>query len=58
MVNVMPRSNADVLGNALKTLVDRNHHALSNINDAAYQVMTSASQVPSASESLAQASTE
>ena len=58
MVNVMPRSNADVLGNALKTLVDRNHHALSNINDAAYQVMTSASQVASASESLAQGSTE
>ena len=58
MVNVMPRSNADVLGNALKTLVDRNHHALSNINDAAYQVLTSASQVASASESLAQGSTE
>ena len=57
-VNVLPRSNVDVLGNALKTLVERNHHALTNINDAAYQVMTSASQVASASESLAQGSTE
>ena len=57
-VNVKPDSEADVMGNALKKLVRRNHHALSNINEAAYQVMTSSSQVASASEALAQGSTE
>ncbi len=57
-VDVKPSSAADVLGNALHTLVERNHHALSNISDSAYQVMTSSSQVASASESLAQGSTE
>lgn len=58
MVSVKPNSAEDVLGNALRTLVERNHHALSNINDAAYQVTTSSSQVASASESLAQGATE
>ena len=57
-VNVKPNSEGDVMGNALKKLVRRNHHALSNINEAAYQVMTSSSQVASASEALAQGSTE
>ena len=57
-VEVIASSEDDTMGNALKTLVDRNGHALGNINDAAYQVMTSASQVASASEALAQGSTE
>ncbi len=57
-VEVVPSSDVDTMGNALKTLVERNGHALGNINDAAYQVMTSASQVASASEALAQGSTE
>ncbi len=57
-VEVIPSSEEDVMGNALKTLVERNGNALGNINDAAYQVMTSASQVASASEALAQGSTE
>lgn len=57
-VKVAPRSERDVMGMSLKTLVDNNHSALSDINSGAYQVMTSASQVASASESLAQGSTE
>ena len=58
MVSVSPRSDRDLLGNALKKMVKRNHHSLSNINESAYQVMTSSSQVASASEALAQGSTE
>lgn len=57
-VTVTAKSQEDVLGNSLKTLVEKNSYAISNINDAAYQVMTSSSQVASASESLAQGSTE
>ena len=57
-VEVTPRSEEDLLGNSLKKLVNRNHHALTNINDSAYQVMISSSQVASASEALAQGSTE
>ena len=57
-VTVTPKSEHDVMGNALKTLVENNLSALSNINIGAYQVMTSSSQVASASESLAQGSTE
>ena len=58
MLEVVPKSDNDLMGLALKTLVEKNREALSNINTGAYQVMTSASQVASASESLAQGSTE
>lgn len=57
-ISVKPKSEEDVMGNALKKMVGRNHHALSNINESAFQVMTSSSQVASASEALAQGSTE
>lgn len=57
-VDVISKSENDVLGNAMKKLVSRNQSALSNISDAAYQVMTSSSEVASASEALAQGSTE
>lgn len=57
-VQISPRSEQDILGLALKNMVEKNRHALSNINDSAYQVMTSSSQVASASEALAQGSTE
>ena len=57
-VDVMPRSERDVLGISLKKMVSRNNHALGNISDSSCQVMTSASQVASASEALAQGSTE
>lgn len=58
MVDVRPRSDEDVMGQALKTMVVNNQHTLGNIKDAAYQVTTSSSQVASASEALAQGSTE
>ena len=58
MVTVTPRSDKDVLGLALKMMVERNHNALSHVNESAYQVMTSSNQVASASEALAQGSTE
>ena len=57
-ITITPKSGEDLLGNSLKKLVEKNAYAISNINDAAYQVMTSSSQVASASESLAQGSTE
>lgn len=58
VVDVKPKSENDVLGNALKKLVSENHKALSNIDDAADTVLSSAMEVSSASESLAQGSTE
>lgn len=58
IIEVTPKSADDVMGNALKTMVERNLYALSNISDAVYQVSTSSAQVASASESLAQGSTE
>lgn len=57
-VQVSPKSNEDMLGNALKKLVEDNLHALSNISDAGSQVTLSSSQVASASQALAQGSTE
>lgn len=57
-LDVIPRSDDDILGTSLKKLVKRNRHALSGISDAAYQVTTSSSEVASASEALAQGSTE
>ncbi len=57
-VSVQPRSEGDVMGVELKKLVEQNHHSISNIKEAAFQVSTSSSQVASASEALAQGSTE
>ena len=57
-VEVTPRSDEDLLGNSLKHMVKQNLHTMVNISDAAQQVTTSSSQVASASEALAQGSTE
>lgn len=57
-VEIQPRSDKDLMGIALRKMVMQNHHAISNIKDAAMQVTSSASQVASASEALAQGSTE
>ena len=57
-VQVNPKSNEDVLGNALKKLVEDNHRTLTNISEAGSQVTISSSQVASASQALAQGSTE
>ena len=57
-VNVQPRSEEDAMGIALRQMVFQNHNSMSGIREAALQVNTSASQVASASEALAQGSTE
>lgn len=57
-VQVDVKSSDDVLTGALKKLVDDNLHALTNISDAGSQVTVSSSQVASASQALAQGSTE
>lgn len=57
-IQVDVKSSEDVMGNALKKLVDDNLHALSNISDAGSQVTVSSSQVASASQALAQGSTQ
>ena len=57
-VDVALRSDKDVMGQALKKLVESNRYAMGNIKEAAYQVTTGSSQVASASEALAQGSTE
>lgn len=57
-VNVRVKSESDLMGNSLKKLVNDTHYALSNIHDAADQVLVSSSEVAGASEALAQGSTE
>ena len=57
-VEVLPKSEADVMGHALQKLVISNCNAIGNVKDAVYQVSTSSSQVAGASEALAQGSTE
>lgn len=57
-VNVKPRSEADLLGNALYELVADNNEILSGIKESTMQVTTGAEQVANASQSLAQGSTE
>ena len=57
-VQVNPKSEQDALGMALKKMVESNQYTLSNIREAANQVSISSAQVASASEALAQGSTE
>lgn len=55
---VNPESAEDVLGNAIKLLVDENNSTLTNIREASIQVGTGSKQVAMASQSLAQGSTQ
>ncbi len=57
-ITIQPKSEKDVMGNSLKKLVETNRDSLSDMQEAAYQVMASSSEVASASEALAQGSTE
>ena len=57
-IQVEVKSNEDVMGIALKKLVEDNLNALTNISDAGSQVTVSSSQVASASQALAQGSTQ
>jgi len=57
-VDVEARSNVDALNIALREMVSKNKGAMIGINDAASQVNTAALEVSSASEALAQGSTQ
>ncbi len=57
-VEVAPHSERDLLGNALKNMVEKNQSTLGHISESAHQVSTSSSEVAKASEALAQGSTE
>lgn len=57
-LEVVPNSDEDVMGNALKRLVDVNNKVLSGINESSMQLTSGAAQVASASQALAQGSTE
>lgn len=57
-IEVTPRSNVDMLGNALKEMVDDNNRVISGIKESTLQVTTGSNEVASASQSLAQGSTQ
>lgn len=57
-INVKPNSEKDVLGYALKKIVDDNNIVLGSIKESSMQVTNGSGQVASASQSLAQGSTE
>ncbi len=57
-VKVEPRGERDILGKALKKLVTDNNITLGNIAESTRQVTLESGQVASASQSLAQGSTE
>lgn len=56
--DVTLRSDKDVLGQALHRLITNNNQTLGNIKESSVQVTVGAEQVASASQSLAQGSTE
>lgn len=57
-LDVKVRSEKDILGLALKNLVEDNNQVLSGIKESSGQLMAGAEQVASASQALAQGSTE
>lgn len=57
-IEVKVRSNKDLLGKSLKDLVDGNNQVLSGIRESSMQLTAGADQVASASQALAQGSTE
>lgn len=57
-IDIRPKSEADVLGIALKKLVDDNNTVLLNIKESSNQLNAGAGQVAGASQALAQGSTE
>jgi len=58
VVEVHPKSEADLLGNSLKKLVEQTRGTMGEVMDSAQIVIAGSSQVASASEALAQGSTE
>ena len=58
MIDITPNSEKDLLGNSLKKMIEGNRNSIRSICDSTFQISTSASEVASASEALAQGSTE
>ncbi len=57
-IEVTPRGNKDILGKALRKLVENQGATIGTVKESAVQVTIGAEQVASASQSLAQGSTE
>ena len=57
-MEIEPRSQQDIMARAFRKLVNEQNHVLGNIREASMQVTTGSEQVASASQSLAQGSTE
>lgn len=57
-IEVTPRGNKDILGKALRKLVESQGATIGTVKESAVQVTIGAEQVASASQSLAQGSTE
>ena len=57
-IEIQPRSEGDIVGVALKQLVENNRTSIAMIRERAEQVDTAAGEVASAAEALAQGSTE
>lgn len=57
-INAKPRSDKDVLGKAIQKLIADQNMTLGNIKEAGAQITVGAEQVASASQALAQGSTE
>ncbi len=57
-VQVVPRSEQDILGKALQKLVEDNNATIGSIKESTMQVTIGAEQVANASQALAQGSTE
>lgn len=57
-LDVRPRGREDMLGNALRKMVEDNNRVLSGIKEAAMQVTTGSNEVAGASQSLAQGTTQ
>ena len=57
-LDVRPRGQEDMLGNALREMVEDNNRVLSGIKESAMQVTTGSNEVADASQSLAQGTTQ
>lgn len=57
-VSITPRSEKDIMGKALRDLIQDTNNVMGNIIDSAVQVTTGSQQVASASQGIAQGSTE
>ena len=57
-ITVVPKSEKDVMGNAIATMIRDNSHMFNMMRESSVQVSTGAQEVAAASQALAQGSTE